>query len=206
MVSMFAISDDQVLCRTIEEVEIIVNTVTGAEMPTFAVSFYKSIACHRNLYVLANSDHRQAACSIKLQQLGQSVPRWELSLPRPRIAGMLGCFSPKGQFIVVGSIFDRTCAYVLDVFSGNVRFKWSDCHRLLDFKFISDEEIVILSYHSTSGVSLRLFSVRSGDILSVLRVFSSDEDLFLATCPSEGLIAICPKYRSDFKKVIKVIL
>ena len=205
VVSMFAISDDEVLCRTIEEVEIIVNTVTGAKMPTFAVSFYKSIACHGNLYLLANSDHRQAACSIKLQQLGQSVPRWELSLPRPRFFGMLGCFSPEGQFIVVGSILDRTCAYVLDVFSGNVRFKWSDCHRLLDFKFISDEEIVILSHHSTRDASLRLFNVRSGDLLTVLHFHCSSEHFLLATCPGEGLIAISSWYKFDLK-IIKVKL
>ena len=206
VVSMFAISDDQVLCTTLPDAEeVIVDTVTGDIVSTFAVSSYKSIACYRNLHLLANTDNGQAGWSIKLQQLGQGVPRWDLRLPLPQFGRVLGCFSPKGQFIVVGSLLSRTCAYVLDVFSGNVRFKLSDRDRLLDFKFISDVEIVILSYHSTRDASLRLFNVRSGDLLSVLRVYTSSERFFLATCPGEGLIAISSRYKFDLK-VIKVKL
>ena len=204
--SMFAISDDQVLCRTfLDAEEIIVDTVTGDIVSTFAVSYYKSIACYRNLHLFANIDGEQTDCGIKLQQLGQSVPRWELSIPGSPFGTVLGCFSPKGQFIVVDSLWSRKCAYVLDAFSGHVRFKLSDCHRLLDLKFISDEEFVILSYHSKRDASLRLFSVRSGDILSILHVFSSNERFFFATCPGEGLIAICSSCKSDLK-VIKVKL
>ena len=200
--SVFPMSDDQVLCRTTKEEEIIVDTVTGDILSTFAVSSYNSIACYRNLHLLANTDG-----GIKLQQLGQSVPRWELSLPLPQFRCVLGCFSPKGQFIVVGSAFSRTCAYVLDVFSGNVRCKLRYCHFLSNFKFISDEEFVILSYLSAGGGSLRLFSARSGDILSILHLYSSDGSLCLplATFPGEGLIAICSRYKSDLK-VIKVKL
>ncbi|XP_044182603.1 uncharacterized protein LOC122963262 [Acropora millepora] len=197
--SMFAISDDQVLCTTFTSAEqIIVDTVTGHIMSTFAVSAYKSIACYRNLHLLANTDG-----GIKLQELGQSVPRWELNLPGPNLDVMRGCFSPKGQFIVVGGSFSNTCTYVLDVFSGNVRFKLRDCDCIYDFKFISDEEVVILSSHFTGNVRLRLFSVSSGDILSVLQVYSGDR--FLATCPGEGLIAICSSNKSHLK-VIKVKL
>ena len=195
--SMFSISDDQVLCTTNEEEEIIVDTVTGHIVSPFAV---KSIACYRNLHLLANTDG-----GIKLQELGQSVPRWELSLTDSHSGDVLGCFSPKGQYIVV-SVFRTMATYVLDVFSGNVRFKLSDCDdRIYDLKFISDEEIVILSNHFTSSVSLRLFNIRSGDILSVLRVYSRDGLLCLATCPSEGLIAMCSDLKPDVK-VIKVKL
>ena len=206
--SMLPISDDQVFCTTFRDAEIIVDTVTGDIVATFAVSSYKSIACYRNLRLLANTDVEQTGC-IKLQQLGQSVPRWELSLPLRQFLPVLGCFSPKGQFIVVGNAFSRTCAYVLDVFSGNVRCKLSYCHELYNFKFISDEEFVILSFNSVDGVSLRLFSARSGDILSVLHLYSSDgylSDFFpLAAFPGERLIAICSRYKSDLT-VIKVKL
>ncbi|XP_015750690.1 PREDICTED: uncharacterized protein LOC107330630 [Acropora digitifera] len=211
--SMFSISDDQALCTTFSSAEeIIVDTVTGHIMSTFAVSSYKSIACYRNLHLLASTD---AGC-IKLQQLGESVPRWELSLLCPHFCRALGCFSPKGQFIVVASFFFGTCAYVLDVFSGNVRFELSDFVHIYDFEFISDEEFVILSCYYTRGASLQLFSVTSGDILGVLPVdFSgdllslvspfSDECFFLATCPGEGLIAICSSCKCDLK-VIKAKL
>ena len=204
---MFAISDERVLCRTVlNTAEIIVDTVTGDIVATFAVLFsYKSIACHGNVRLLVNTYSRQAGCDIKLQELGQSVPRWELSLPLPGFGAVLGCFSPKGQFIVVGSFCSGSCAHVLDVFSGNVRFKLSDCHHLFDFKFISDEEFVILHQHVPSGVRLGLFSARSGDILSVLQVYSSDERFSLATCPGEGLIAISSSCKSDLN-VIKVKL
>ena len=200
--SVFPISDDQVLCRTLPDTEeVIVDTVTGDIMSTFAVSSYQSIACYKNLHLLANFEY-----SIKLQQLGQSVPRWELSLPLAKFDCVLGCFSPKGQYIVVGNAFSRTCAYVLDVFSGNVCCKLSYCHFLSNFKFISDEEFAILSYCAGGG-SLRLFSARSGDILSVLHLYSGDGSfcLPLATFPGQGLIAICSSYKSDLK-VIKVKL
>ena len=220
--SMFAISDDQVLCTTSPDAEqIIVDTVTGDVVPTLAVNSYKLIACYRNLHLLAKTDSGQTGC-IKLQQLGESVPRWKFSLSVTHPSLVSACFSPKGQVIVVVSSCNIT--YVLDVFSGNVRLKLSvsDYHRLLDFKFVSDEEIVILSCHSTGGVSLRLFSVRSGNILSVLPVYSRfsfsylstcpSEGLYsrfsfsyLSTCPSEGLIAICSTSQSDLK-VIKVKL
>ncbi|XP_044182631.1 uncharacterized protein LOC114962403 [Acropora millepora] len=195
--SMLAISDDQVLCRTTKEEEIIVDTVSGDIVSTFAVSSYKSIACYGNLYLLANSDG-----VIKLQQLGQSAPRWKLRLPSPHV---LGCFSPKGQFIIVCSIFFGTCAYVLDVFSGNVRFILGDCRYVYDLKFISDEEFVILSDHNTQGARLQLFSVRSGDILGVLQVYSSFPSLHLTTFPGEGLLAIYGWFQSDLE-VIKVKL
>ena len=203
--SMFAISDDQVLCTTFPSAEeIIVDTVTGDIVPTFAVNSYKLIACYKNLQLLANTDRGQAGC-IKLQQLGESVARWKFSLPHSHFSDVFGCFSPKGQFIMVSSYFFRVLTYVLDVFSGNVRFECSGCKLIDDFKFISDEEVVILSKHFASGVTLRLFSVRSGDILSVFRVYSSGVHSSLATCPGEGLIAICSRYKSDLK-VIKVKL
>ena len=85
--SMFSISDDQVLCTTNEEEEIIVDTVTGLVSP-FAVSSYKVIACYRNLHLLANTDSGQTGCT-KLQQLGQSVPRLELSLTHSHSRGAL---------------------------------------------------------------------------------------------------------------------
>ncbi|XP_015749814.1 PREDICTED: uncharacterized protein LOC107329659 isoform X1 [Acropora digitifera] len=203
--SILAISDDQVMCTTFSSAEqIIIDTVTGHIVSPFAHSSYKSIACYRNRHLLANTDNGQAGC-IKLQQLGQSAPRWELNLPGPNLDVMRGCFSPKGQFIVVGNCSGRMCAYVLDAFSGNVRFKLSDFHHLLDFKFIGDEEFVILSYHYADSARLRLFSVRSGDILSVLHLYSSDSFFSLATCPGEGLIAVCPTFKFDLK-VIKVKL
>ena len=200
---IFAISDDQVLCTTFTRAEeFIVNTVTGDIVSAFAFSSYKSIACYGNLLLLGNTDG-----GIKLQLLGQSVPRWEISLPLPwpGFGRALGCFSPKGQFIVVGSCFSDSCTYVLDAFSGNVRCKLSDYHILSDFKFMSDEEFIILSYQHMRGASLRgLFNARSGDVLSILQLYTC-ELLSLATCPGEGLIAICSRFKFDLK-VIKVNL
>ncbi|XP_015750730.1 PREDICTED: uncharacterized protein LOC107330673 [Acropora digitifera] len=115
-------------------------------------------------------------------------------------------FFPQGPIYCCGYFFGGTCAYVLDVFSGIVRFKLShyddETH---GFNFISDEEFVILSHHHTRGASLRLFSARSGDILSVLQVYSGDDSMYLAACPGEGLIAICSRLKFDLK-VVKVKL
>ena len=201
MVSMFAISDDQVLCTTLPDAErIIVDTVTGDVVPTLAVNSYQLIACYRNLHLLAKTGNGQTGC-IKLQQLGESVPRWKLSLP-VSLFSVFGCFSPKGQFIAVVCC---ELVYVLDVFSGNVLLEWSDFDLIYGLKFITDEEFVIACSYVTHSVSLRLFSVRSVDILSILRVYCSGQPISLVTCPSEGLIAICSRFKSDLK-VIKVKL
>ncbi|XP_015778906.1 PREDICTED: uncharacterized protein LOC107356800 [Acropora digitifera] len=201
--SMFSISDDQVVCTTFPSAkEIIVDTVTGDIESAFPASSYKSIACYRNLHLLASTDGLQSGC-IKLQQLGQSEPRWKLNLPYLHVDSLLGCFSPKGQYILVRSI---TGAHVLDVVSGNERFKLSDFDNIYNLKFISDEEFVILGYHFYNGGRLRLFSAWSGHLLSVFHVYSVyDHRCCLATFPGEGLIAICSSGKFNLE-VIKVKL
>ena len=144
---LVAISDDQVVCTFPNAKEIIVDTVTGDIVSTFAVSSYQLIASYRNLHLLAYPDGEQAAC-IQLQQRGQSVPRWKLSL-HLHADSLFGCFSPEGQFIaVVVNLLGGTCAYVLDVVSGNVRFKLSKWDHIYNLKFVSDEEFVIFGSKS----------------------------------------------------------
>ena len=203
VMSLFTISDDQVLCTTFPNAEeIIVDTVTGDIVPAFATSSFKLIACYRNFHLLASTGGLQSGC-IKLQQLGQSAPRWELSLPYLHVDSLLGCFSPKGQYILVRSM---TGAHVLDVVSGNELFKLSDFDNIYNLKFISDEEFVILSYHFYNGGRLRLFSAWSGHLLSVLHVYcANDHRCCLATFPGEGLIAICSPGKFNVE-VIKVKL
>lgn len=199
MTSIIAISEDQVLCTTMPNAEdVIVDTITGNIVPTCAVSSDKLIACHRNLRLFANTDSGQTAC-IKLQQLCESVPRWKLILPHSNVDSFLGCFSPKGQYILVRNV---KCAYVLDVVSGNVLFKLGDYYPIDDFKFISDEEFVILGDNFQNVGRLRLFSAWSGHLLSVLHV-NYNYPCLLATCPGKGLIAIRSARKSDLK-VIKV--
>ena len=205
--SIIAISEDQVLCRTFSDAEeVIVDTITGNIVPACAVSSDKLIACHKNLLLFANTDSGQTAC-IKLQQLCESVPRWNLSLPVLRSSRVLGCFSPKGQYILVCNVKctyvpDEVFTYVLDVVSGNVLFKLGDCDLIDDFKFISDEEFVILSFNFHHVGRLRLFSAWSGRLLSVLHV-NCNRPCRLATCPGKGHIAIRSATKSDLK-VIKV--
>ena len=204
VISIFAISDDQVLCtKSLSAEEIIVDTVTGDIVSTFAVSSYKSISCYRNLHLLSNTDVEQTGC-IKLQQLGESVPRWKLNVIDSDVTHLLGRFSPKGQYIVVVGL-SKMLVQVLDVFSGSVRFNLSDVDCIYDFKFISDEEFVILDYYSSHDACLRLFSARSGNMLSVMHVYSCDDRSSLATCPGEGLIAISSRIKYKLK-IIKVKL
>ena len=205
--SIIGISEDQVFCRTFPDAEeVIVDTITGNIVSTCAGSSDNLIACHKNLLLFANTDSGQTAC-IKLQQLCESVPRWKLSLPVSRLSRVSGCFSPKGQYILVGNgkwpyLVEEIFTYVLDVVSGNVLFKMSDCDLIDDFKFISDEEFVILGFDFHHVGRLRLFSAWSGHLLSVLHV-NCNRPCLLATCPGKGLIAIRSAMKSDLK-VIKV--
>ena len=108
-----------------------------------------------------------------------------------------GLFSPAQQFIVTWLGRDML---VLDTVSGQVlhvlcRKDWvSNC------KFVSDEVCVVSSEDCLGGYSLRLFNVKSGQLLSIIDL--EREVQFLAACPRTRLLAInqrFPEHRFGFK-------
>ena len=183
-VDVFPISDDQVACIIFETRDgIILDTVGGENVATFKLPPQgKLITCYRDLQLFASSDDGKKF--IELKQLGKTEPLWcalsGTSLDLGRVS-----FSPGGQFIVVDK---SNSAFVLDTVSGNLRVKLS-ADRFGDWKFISDEECAFVNFNNSNTTLLKMFNVRSGDLLCVIDV-GWGEPYFLATCPRRGAIAI----------------
>ncbi|XP_068674222.1 uncharacterized protein [Montipora foliosa] len=198
--TIFPISDDQVVCITHETRQgIILNTVGGDNVVTFKFPPGRLIACYGDLQLFASPG--VDAEFIEMRQLGKTEPLWR-ALQGAHLSGLMGSFSPKGQFIAV---FVKPVTYILDAFSGNVIRFFGD-FTTCNCEFIGDEEcIFVKSVHPTGG-RLELFNVRSGDLLGVKDVEWNVGILSpcpLATCPRMGLLAICSRTQFNFE-IIKV--
>ena len=115
------------------------------------------------------------------------------SLRRLRCTGK---FSPTEEFLVIcdsSKIFPIATTpgvYVLDALSGNTLHMLCVGKLVVDFKFVSDEACVICTDDFACGYHLRLFNLRSGDLLSLLDVGPEKQIHALGSCPRKGLIAI----------------
>ena len=186
--TIFPISDDQVACITHETRQgIILNTVGEDNVETFKLPPGRLIACYGDLQLFASPGVDQMF--IEMRQLGKTEPLWR-ALQGARLSGLMGSFSPKGQFIAV---FVKPVTYILDAFSGNVRRLFGD-FTTCSCEFIGDEECIFVKSVQPIGGRLELFNVRSGDLLSVMDVEWNVDTIWpcpLATSPRLGLIAIC---------------
>ena len=106
-----------------------------------------------------------------------------------------GIFSPTEEFVLISAKASqcRQDVHVLDASSGATLRTLCTVDSVISYAFISDTECVMdCMLNRQIGVSeslcLRLFSVRSGDLLSVLDM--DTRPLCLASFPKKGLIAI----------------
>ena len=194
------ISEERVVCYVLLGVKskfIIVDTTRESTVSTITIDG-TFVACNSKCHVItADGEELQMQC-------GQKV-LWRISLPYKLVTSPCVTFSPTEQYCVLQTLE----LYVLDVESGKILHK---CYRskydylfLCDYdcKFISDEECVV--YFGTElGYFLRLFNVKSGDLLSEIalecRVCS------LAACPRESLVAIGFRDSKMKFKVLRVKL
>ena len=140
---------------------------------------------------------------------------WEKSLsllyPQVKHLFLTGTFSPTEEFLLISDPYflrKTNGVYVLDALSGDTLHLL--CHGkgegVCDFKFISDEACVILTFADTSGFHLQLFNVRSGDLLSLLDIDMENQVDVLGSCPRKGLIAIGLEDTEIKLKIIQVKL
>ena len=132
-----------------------------------------------------------ASDSVQLSD-GKSIlwkRAWRNSLLHGNIAGM---FSPTEEFVLVsvGTCQSRQEIHVLDASSGNTLRTLCSVDDLSNCAFVSNEECVIDRRDSSRGYHLLLFNVRTGDLLSVLDVYTTDRPNYLAAFPQKGLIAM----------------
>ena len=114
---------------------------------------------------------------------------WRNSLLRSNLAGM---FTPTEEFVVVsaGTSQSRLEVHVLDASSGNTLRTLCSVDEVSNCAFVSNEECVIDRRDSSRGYHLLLLNFRTGDLLSVLDVYTTNGPNCLAAFPQKGLIAM----------------
>ena len=158
---------------------------------------------------IANFDGIFLACNNKWEVLtttGKSLQLWrenrvlwETSIKFNPFGLPRAIFSPSEENVVTYGI---PGSYVLDAVSGKV-IRQLENMDVNDIKFISNEDCVVGLY-DLIGLCLRLYNVKSGDLLSEIvegRQFRS-----LAVCPRKRLVAISFILFKDHFEIIRVKL
>ena len=188
------ISDKLVACFGPSEVSIL-DTVTGDRMTTFKPPSGRVIACNSKCQLMTVDDSQRLLTLWQSETVRLWEERWQSSVPGelPFLWSFPGIFSRMDDFILI--LFDSVPRgpglFVLDAVSGKMIHKL--CKPTKCFKFVSNEECcVICPNWDRFGVSLlRLFNVRSGDLLCVLDIdVGLHSEPALATCPEKGLITV----------------
>ncbi|XP_020604971.1 uncharacterized protein LOC110043805, partial [Orbicella faveolata] len=170
------------------EAVIVLDTSTGEIMSKIETDCNVYVACNSKCQVLT---FRRG--SLELYDGPSKV--WmtylydQLSLPTLSYWIPPGLFSPAEQFVVTWS---RNEMLVLDTVSGKTVHILCRNDRVSDCKFVSDKECVVSSRSRLGGYSLRLFNVKSGDLLSIINL--EREVQYLAACPRTRLVAINQRY------------
>ena len=150
--------------------------------------------CHEEsaIFIKCNSKYQLLCTTWDSVQLsdGKSI-LWKRAWRDSPITVM---FTPTEEFVLVSGISQsRQEVLVLDASSGNTLrtlFIHSSFHNVSNCAFVSNEECVIARQNSSRGYHLLLFNVRTGDLLSVLDVYTTDGPYCLAAFPQKGLIAM----------------
>ena len=103
-----------------------------------------------------------------------------------------GIFSPAEEFVLISAKTSQNWqdVHVLDASSGATLRILCTVDDVMGYAFVSDTECVIHcgNHRISESLSLQLFSVKTGDLLSVLDM--DYRPLWLASFPKKGLIAI----------------
>ena len=198
------ISEEQVACEVLFLVEgelerkvMIVDTTREGVVSTIAVHGHV-VACNSKCHVIITD-------RPELQMQCGDVVRWKIS-------GLFGRFfrplceavSPTQQYCVLANyealhVFDVVLGKRLRTVKPSNRRSWGP----FQCKFVSDEEYVFYLSDELNGHLLKLFNVKSGDLLSEIALES--RVCSLTACPRERLIAI--SFWSNVKfKVLQVKL
>ena len=115
-------------------------------------------------------------------------------------------FTPTEEFVLVsaGTSQSRQEVHVLDASSGNTLRTLCSVDDVSNCAFVSNEECVIDRRDSLRGYHLLLFNVRTGDLLSVLDVYTTNGPYCLAAFPQKGLIAMGRRNSKRMHPFIKV--
>ena len=136
------------------------------------------LACNNKWEVLTTTDGESLQLWRENRVLWETSVQEDLLNSRKRVL-----FSPTEENVV---IYGAPGSYVLDAVSGKV-IRQLENMAVANIKFISNEDCVV-GLNDPRGLCLRLYNVKSGDLLSEIveqRQFQS-----LAVCPHKRLVAI----------------
>ena len=151
------------------------------------------LACNNKWEVLTTTDGES------LQLWRENRVLWETSNMFIPFGLPSAIFSPTEENVVTCGV---TGSYVLDAVSGKV-IRQLENMDLGDIKFISNEDCIV-GLNDSRGFCLRLYNVKSGDLLSEIveeRLFQS-----FAVCPRKRLVAICFRHSEDPFEIIQAKL
>ena len=213
--AMMPISEERVACvRKINEVNILDTNSTNiiATIP---------FSCMNYEYASHMLGREPVTCNGRCQLLCQLLSDdyhsfqlwdgtdilWECRWPNSLQCSYIlpGMFSPTEEFVVISALTpeDDQGVYLLDAQSGKT------CRMLCrgtDFfgcNFVSDEECLIDSKDASGDYLLRLFNIKSGNLIGVL--VKQFRTFCLASCPLKRLVAIDVVPNYDSKRVFQVI-
>ena len=151
------------------------------------------LACNNKWEVLIETSY------MSLQLWRENRVLWETSNMFNQLAPPRAIFSPTEENVVTSG---GSGSYVLDAVSGK-RISQLENRAVDDIKFISNEDCIVgLNYQG--ALFLRLYNVKSGDLLSEIveqRQFRS-----LAVCPRKRLVAIGSRHFKDHFEIIQAKL
>ena len=202
---IISISAEQVACECNDgrtEAGIVLDTSRGKIVSKIQTDGSDFVACNSKCQMLTYRRYRREHL---LQLYDGSTSVWITDLFHQLSFRMMpscwippGLFSPAEQFVVTWS---RNEMLVLDAVSGTTLHILCRNDRVSDCKFVSDEECVV---SSERGYSLRLFSVMSGHLLSIINLEGKVQHL--AACPRTRLLAINQRYPKHGFKLVQVQL
>ena len=152
------------------------------------------LACNNKWEVLTTTDYMSLQLWRKNQVLWKTSVQEHLLSSHKRVL-----FSPSGENVVT---YGRAGSYVRDAVSGKV-IRQLENMAVANIKFISNEDCTV-GLNDLIGLCLRLYNVKSGDLLSEIveeRLFQS-----LAVCPRKRLVAISFRHSEDHFEIIQAKL
>ena len=197
---MIPISDELIACIG-RRGDVSILATTGGEIVSTIQPFGQShvVACNSKFQLITvgekyhfRSNFKDGGVEGTLKLSNTTSLIWERDLSQPWCVGdtdLPHCiFSPKEEFVVVWgkALVDGPGVHILDALSGDTHHTLPNSKNVVDCRFVSDEECLV--YNRGINV-LRLFNVKSGDLLSVMDI--EERPCCLAVCLPQHLIAIC---------------
>ena len=178
---IFPISDERVVFNLLGMNAIIFDTskTDQVSIPLFGMQL---LACNSKSQVVTFSgDH--------IQMWNGDTLFWKREWPRTILGPAIVRFSPSEEFLVVWAGLDSEEVYVHDPTSGKLLRIFETAGDVCECTFVGDADCVILTFLPLGDAwCLRLFNIRSGDLLSLIDLETWWSGLIVSH-PEKGLIA-----------------